>query len=101
MSLTLALIIWGPIHHLSFRRRLEGLIVLLVEAECRFCLDPCLKESIEVEVILTLAYSSAYLGTQSGPEEHALVVIDDVSILAGSNNIGAKRRNGPIGASLR
>ncbi len=60
-GLTLVLILSGLFCCLSFRCRLEGLVVLRIEAEHYFCLDSCLKEGIRGEVILTLAYGGTYL----------------------------------------
>jgi hypothetical protein len=90
MGLTLALILSSLLCRLSFKHGFEGLVVFRVKMECHFCLDPCLKAGVEGEVILALAYGSAYLKTQSGPEGYVLVVIGDVSTLAGSDNIGAE-----------
>jgi hypothetical protein len=89
MGLTLALILSGLIRRLSFRRRLEGLVLFCVEAECRFHLDPCVEAGVEAEVIIAIAYGSTYLQTQSS-QEHALVVISNVTTPAGSDNIGAE-----------
>jgi hypothetical protein len=100
MGLTHTLMLSSLLFSLSLRRRLEGLVAFNIEKECHFCLDYCLRASVKGEAILTLAYGSAYLWTQSHPEEHALVVIGDVSTLAGSDNIGAEKSNGLIGLDL-
>jgi hypothetical protein len=100
MGPTLALIISGPLCCLSFRHGLEGLVVFRIKAECGFRLNPCLEAGIKGEVFLTLPYCSVYLQTQSSLEEHTLVVIGNVSTLAGSDNIGAKQRNYLIRAML-
>ncbi len=100
MGLTLALIFSSLLHHLSFRHKQEGLVVFCIEAERRFCLDSCLEAGIKGEIILALEYGSVYLWMQHDPEQHALVVVSNVSTLAGSNNIGAERCNNLIGALL-
>jgi hypothetical protein len=100
MGLTLAIILSGCLCHLLFWRRLKGLVVFPIKAKCHFCLDPSLEAGIKGEVILSLAYSSMYLQTQSSLEEHTFVVMGDVSNLADSDDIGAKGRNGLIGALL-
>ncbi len=90
MGLSFALILSGPLHQQSSRRRLEGLVVCLVEAECCFRLDPCLNTGVKGEKVFTLVYCSIYLWTQSGPEEDVLVIIGNASTLAGSDSMGAK-----------
>ncbi len=100
MGFALAHILSGLLRHLSFRHRLDGLVVLRVEAECHFHLNPCLKASVKGEVIFAIAYGSVYLRMQSSLEEHVLVVTCDVNTLAGRDNIGAERCNDLIGALL-
>ncbi len=100
IGLNLALILSGTPCCLSFRRRLGGLVVFHIEAQRHFHLDPCLGVGIKGKVILAFAYGSVYLQTQLDPEEHVLVVVSDVSTLAGSDIIGAKQRNDVIGALL-
>jgi hypothetical protein len=61
MGLTLALILSGLLRRLSFRHKLEGLVLFCVKTECQFCLNPCLEAGVQDVVILALAYSSTYL----------------------------------------
>ncbi len=75
---------------MSFRYGLQGLVVFRIEVKCCFCLELCLKAAIANKVIHALAFNSTYLWMQSSQEENALVVISDVSTLAGSDDIGAK-----------
>ncbi len=101
MGHTLALIPSSHLCCLSFRRGPDGNVVFCVEVECPFHLYPCLEADIKGEVYPALAYGSAYLYMQSGPEEQMRVVIFDVCTLAGSDIIGAEQHNSLIGALLR
>jgi hypothetical protein len=65
-------------------------MILYIEVECCFRLNPCFKAGIKSEIVFILPYCSAYLQTLSSPEEHALVVIGIVDTLTGSDNDGAK-----------
>jgi hypothetical protein len=68
LGLTLALILSGLFRRLSFRHKLQGLVVCCVEAECSFVIDACVKAGIKDDIIFAIAYSSAHHWMQSIPE---------------------------------
>jgi hypothetical protein len=98
IGLTLALILSGPLCCLSFKSGLEGLVIFCVKAGCSICFDSCHKAGVKGEIVFTLPYRSAYLQTQSGPGELALVRVLNVSTLASSDDIGTEQRNSLIKA---
>jgi hypothetical protein len=100
MGFTLTIILSGLLHRLLFRYGLEGLVILRIEPECCFCLDPWLETDIKGVVIPALVPGKTYLQTQSGLEEHAPVKIGYVSTLACSDNIGTIHCNGSMGVLL-
>ncbi len=68
--------------------------------KCNFYLNPCLKASIESEIVLGLLDCNTDIWTEPSLKETALFVITDVHTLSGSVNRGTKQQNSLVGALL-